>query len=148
MKKTLFFAVLFLLMGLGVNAQTQVQQDCDEVVGAFYNYKADVFDVLPAEKYQYICAMSQVAFSIVEELPSDAVVVSITELVDSKVEAKVNSTYTVVDLCNYFRFNYQSLQFQYGHEHALFFAIPNSSQYLRLKDYSSIRTDALSATQQ
>ncbi|MCF0212540.1 MAG: hypothetical protein HUK17_06580 [Bacteroidales bacterium] len=140
MKKTILIAVVALLFGYCGQSHAQVQQDCDEVVRAAYDYGDDVLDIIPADKYNYVCNYSKAAFFFADELPANAVVYNYSELFDKKEQVYVSATVDIASLFNFYRFSYIRFQVQHSLDTDIFFRLPEGSEhtFLALHNYSYI----------
>ena len=128
--------LLAVVLGNTTQAQ-QVQQDCDEVVMAYYGISRDYLDRVPEHKQWYFCTMSQLAFEYTDELPANALVLDITDLYDKQEQR-------MVDLANYtddamffnlFRYDYIQMQGKYGLTTDIYFTLHNNGhQYLLLRN--------------
>jgi len=135
MKRILIIVALLITFGWSNRASAQVMNvDCDEVVSAHYGYSDNWYEYLSQDKYNLLCYQSKVAFSFVEEVPANAVVLDVTALVDYKTHMDVNRNIVFDETnLNLYRFDFLEKQAQVDYGTDIYFQLHAGDHgYLKL----------------
>ncbi len=131
-----FLVLSLFFIFLAASPLAAQQRDCHKIVLPAINYDEERIGDLPEEKMREICDFSYYSFFVVDEIPSNAVVYNISDVVSVRDSVAFPSDY-VVDLSTLSIYAYNFEDFRFKHENmVVYFRTPASEhQYLALRPY-------------
>lgn len=134
MKKTLFLALVALLLGFSSKA---VAQNCEAIVLPHVGYSSSILDQMPQVKIDWYCLFSHNSFVELDQVPRDVQVLPLSAVIDDRTGVALDPNADInVQSLSVYSCNFLQLQ-SAAYPNRVYFATPGSAHpYLMLRTFS------------